>query len=70
MKIVLTVIASAATLSFSSISSAEDKTTEGIAAGAAIAKARCASCHGEAGISNTELWPNLAGQKAAYLGRL
>lgn len=37
---------------------------------AAAGKARavvCASCHGQAGISNNDLWPNLAGQKAAYL---
>lgn len=27
----------------------------------------CASCHGAAGISHSPLWPNLAGQKAAYL---
>lgn len=27
----------------------------------------CASCHGAQGISHSPLWPNLAGQKAAYL---
>lgn len=27
----------------------------------------CAACHGPAGISSNELWPNLAGQKAGYL---
>lgn len=27
----------------------------------------CAGCHGANGISNNPLWPNLAGQKAAYL---
>ncbi len=37
-----------------------------IAAGKAKAAA-CASCHGANGISNNPLWPNLAGQKAAYL---
>jgi cytochrome c553 len=26
----------------------------------------CAGCHGSNGISNSPLWPNLAGQKAAY----
>jgi len=26
----------------------------------------CASCHGAKGISLSPLWPNLAGQKAAY----
>jgi cytochrome c553 len=36
------------------------------AAGKAKA-ATCAGCHGATGISNNPLWPNLAGQKAAYL---
>lgn len=27
----------------------------------------CVACHGESGISNNDLWPNLAGQKQAYL---
>ena len=27
----------------------------------------CAACHGVKGISNNDLWPNLAGQKAGYL---
>ena len=29
--------------------------------------ALCAACHGTNGISNNELWPNLAGQKRQYL---
>ncbi len=37
-----------------------------LAAGKAKA-ATCAGCHGANGISNNPLWPNLAGQKAAYL---
>ena len=36
------------------------------AAGKAKA-ATCAVCHGAEGISANELWPNLAGQKEAYL---
>lgn len=27
----------------------------------------CAACHGTKGISNSSIWPNLAGQKAKYL---
>lgn len=27
----------------------------------------CKTCHGEQGISNNNLWPNLAGQKKDYL---
>lgn len=29
--------------------------------------ASCAGCHGPAGVSANPLWPNLAGQKDAYL---
>ena len=27
----------------------------------------CTACHGEKGISNSPIWPNLAGQKKEYL---
>ncbi len=36
------------------------------AAGKAKA-ALCAACHGPDGISTTDIWPNLRGQKYAYL---
>lgn len=43
----------------------------GVSAGdAAAGKAKaitCAACHGANGISPNDLWPNLAGQKKAYL---
>lgn len=29
--------------------------------------ATCAACHGEKGIGETPVWPNLAGQKKEYL---
>lgn len=29
----------------------------------------CASCHGPAGVSPMDMWPNLAGQKTAYLAK-
>lgn len=29
----------------------------------------CAGCHGANGISNNDMWPNLAGQKAAYTAK-
>ena len=41
-----------------------------VAADAAAGKtksATCAACHGLAGISPNDLWPNLAGQKQGYL---
>lgn len=41
-----------------------------IAGDAAAGKAKammCAGCHGPAGISNNNMWPNLAGQKEGYL---
>ncbi len=34
------------------------------------AAAACASCHGAAGVSPNDTWPNLAGQHAAYLARI
>ncbi|MFB3100844.1 MAG: cytochrome c [Gammaproteobacteria bacterium] len=37
-----------------------------VAAGKAKA-APCAACHGAEGISPTDIWPNLAGQKMGYL---
>ncbi len=43
---------------------------QAIAGDAAAGKAKaatCAGCHGENGISVQDDWPNLAGQKAAYL---
>lgn len=48
-------------------------TTAGVAqAGGDVAKgkaksATCAGCHGAKGISNSPMWPNLAGQKEAYI---
>ena len=42
------------------------------AADAAAGKAKtatCVACHGANGISNNDLWPNLAGQKAGYLAQ-
>ena len=38
------------------------------AAGKAKA-AMCAGCHGAAGVSINPMWPNLAGQKEAYLSK-
>ena len=41
-----------------------------VAGDAAAGKAKsvvCASCHGAAGISSNDIWPNLAGQKKGYL---
>jgi len=31
--------------------------------------ATCVACHGPAGVSTNPLWPNLAGQHAAYLAK-
>ena len=38
----------------------------GVSADAALAQT-CAACHGKDGISESDLWPNLAGQKEGYL---
>jgi cytochrome c553 len=43
-----------------------------IAADAEAGKAKsatCVACHGANGVSNNDLWPNLAGQKAGYLAK-
>ena len=39
----------------------------GDAAAGKAKSATCAGCHGAAGISANPMWPNLAGQKDAYL---
>lgn len=39
----------------------------GDAAAGKAKSAVCAGCHGPAGVSNNPVWPNLAGQKAAYI---
>jgi len=44
--------------------------SSGLAADASAGKTRaaaCQGCHGANGVSNSPLWPNLAGQTAAYL---
>jgi cytochrome c553 len=41
----------------------------GDAAAGKASSAACAGCHGPEGISANPLWPNLAGQKQAYLVR-
>ncbi len=58
---ILTVLAAIALASGANIASAGDA-----AAGKAKA-ATCAGCHGAAGISAVPIYPNLAGQKEAYL---
>jgi cytochrome c553 len=39
----------------------------GDAAAGKAKSATCAACHGANGISNNDIWPNLAGQKEGYL---
>lgn len=56
----ITALAAILGLSFSSANAAD------IEKGKAIS-AQCAACHGAEGISHSPIWPNLAGQKAAYL---
>lgn len=41
----------------------------GDAAAGKAKSATCAGCHGPAGVSANPLWPNLAGQKEAYLAK-
>lgn len=42
-------------------------TLAGDAAAGKAKSAVCAACHGIKGISNADIWPNLAGQKKGYL---
>jgi cytochrome c553 len=39
----------------------------GDAAAGKSKSASCAACHGAEGMSTNDIWPNLAGQKEAYL---
>ena len=39
----------------------------GDAAAGKVKSATCGACHGANGISNNDMWPNLAGQKQGYL---
>ena len=61
MKNVLSTILTIVVLGATSMTMAGD-----IAAGKAKATI-CAACHGPNGISLNDLWPNLAGQKEAYI---
>ena len=56
-KLAITIIA--ATLSFGAMA--------GDPAAGKAKSMTCAGCHGMNGISNNGMWPNLAGQKEAYL---
>lgn len=49
------------------ISGLNGQVVAGDAAAGKSKAASCAGCHGPAGISNNPMWPNLAGQKEAYL---
>lgn len=63
MKKVFVAVTGSVLLLSASISMAGD-----VAAGKAKA-ASCAGCHGANGVSANPLWPNLAGQKDAYLAK-
>lgn len=56
-----------ATLSGLLFAGAQVSMAGGDAAAGKTKAAACASCHGVNGISANALWPNLAGQKEAYL---
>jgi cytochrome c553 len=53
------------TLFLSTVVAAEPP-ADSVKAGEAKA-ATCMACHGIAGISNSDMWPNLAGQKRGYM---
>ncbi len=51
---------------FVSTAVAAEQAADSVKAGEAKA-ATCMACHGVSGISNSDMWPNLAGQKRGYL---
>lgn len=59
-KVLSAVLVSVAVLASGAVTAADP------AAGKAKS-ATCAGCHGAEGVSNNPLWPNLKGQKDAYL---
>ena len=60
---ILTVLSAAALLAVSNVATAAD------AAAGKAKTATCAGCHGANGVSMIPTYPNLAGQKAAYLSK-
>jgi len=63
MKKVFVAVAGSVLMLSASISLAGD------AAAGKAKSAACAGCHGANGVSANPLWPNLAGQKEAYLAK-
>ena len=62
----LALAAAAAQAGTGRIPTDQDKLPKGVTAVPAVA-AQCFACHGPAGQSQNEEWPNLAGQKQSYL---
>lgn len=60
-------LVSAAAVAALSIGVSATAVAGGDAAAGKAKAAMCAACHGPAGISANPIWPNLAGQKEAYL---
>lgn len=55
-------------IAVASVSTARAQTPPAAGPSAPPAQAvTCVACHGEAGISPNDLWPNIAGQKQGYL---
>ena len=55
------------TLIFASIALANTAQAEGNIENGRALSTSCSACHGNDGMSNSEQWPNLAGQKESYL---
>ncbi len=54
-------------LAFTSIALTNTVQAEGDIENGRALSTQCSACHGNDGMSNSEVWPNLAGQKEAYL---
>ncbi len=62
MKNITLIVATVALVGAASVASAAGDANAGKAK-----FATCSGCHGPQGVSNNPLWPNLAGQKDAYI---
>lgn len=62
-------VISALTLSFALMSAAGLAQAGGDVKAGKTKSVACVACHGAEGVSSNPVWPNLAGQKEAYLAK-
>ena len=67
MKNTLAYVCAVASMTLASLQVQAESLVDGSAEAGKNKAITCAACHGAAGISANPLWPNIAGQNAAYL---